>query len=233
MRLSMYKMLGAPIHARLLRTRRRFCEASRIFKYSHAGYIDFLRQHLPVSSPGSFLEAGAHDGWTGSNTYTLEAVHGWRGILVEPVPELFRECRRNRPKARVFQCALGAKAGPAARIDIFPAGLVSTVSGSPLLSRSREAAKAYYQQDMGEAVSVPLKTIDSLILESGLTSLDFLALDVEGFEAEALAGVNFDERAPRYILVEANFPEKIINILENRYRVVAAMGDRDILYTLR
>ena len=37
---------------------------------------------------GFFVEAGAHDGFTQSNTYWLERFRGWRGLLVEPMPEL-------------------------------------------------------------------------------------------------------------------------------------------------
>jgi hypothetical protein len=36
---------------------------------------------------GYFVEAGAHDGFTQSNTYLLERRHGWRGLLVEPMPD--------------------------------------------------------------------------------------------------------------------------------------------------
>src|ERR1700686_1931252 len=32
---------------------------------------------------GFFIEAGAHDGFTQSNTYYLERFRGWRGLLVE------------------------------------------------------------------------------------------------------------------------------------------------------
>src|SRR5438270_7132790 len=35
---------------------------------------------------GYFVEAGAHDGFTQSNTYWLERFRGWRGLLVEPMP---------------------------------------------------------------------------------------------------------------------------------------------------
>lgn len=34
---------------------------------------------------GIFIEAGANNGIRQSNTYYLEAVRGWKGILVEPV----------------------------------------------------------------------------------------------------------------------------------------------------
>ena len=36
-------------------------------------------------------EAGAYNGWTGSNSLHFEAVHQWSGLLVEPVPSHYTE----------------------------------------------------------------------------------------------------------------------------------------------
>jgi len=55
---------------------------------------------------GFFIEAGGFDGFTQSNTDYLERFRGWRGILVEPMPELAALARRNRPEARVLRYAL-------------------------------------------------------------------------------------------------------------------------------
>ena len=38
---------------------------------------------------GTFVEAGANDGDTELNTLALETLHGWSGLLIEPVPWLF------------------------------------------------------------------------------------------------------------------------------------------------
>ena len=64
-------------------------------------------RHLP-DRPGIFVEAGAHDGLTQSNTAMLEFSFGWTGLLVEPIPELAARCRLNRPGALVEQAALVA-----------------------------------------------------------------------------------------------------------------------------
>src|SRR5207244_2036350 len=64
-----------------------------------------LAAHLPERD-GFYVEAGANDGFDQSNTYWLERFRGWRGVLVEPVPELYREVLREQRNARVFNCAL-------------------------------------------------------------------------------------------------------------------------------
>ena len=48
-----------------------------------------------------FVEAGANDGVDHSTTYSLEKRRGWRGLLIEPIPELARRCAANRRRSIV------------------------------------------------------------------------------------------------------------------------------------
>jgi FkbM family methyltransferase len=225
---------GGPTHYSLMRARRRLCESLGVHRYSVAGYWSFLQEHLPRKTGGTFLEAGANDGWTGSNTYSLEAIWGWRGALVEPVPDLYRQCCVNRPRAQNFHCALVAADYPSPTITLESAGLFSTVADQRLLDRARPLAQDFYgAQYSSTQIQVPARTLDSLIAECGFAQLDFLSLDVEGFEEQALRGLNFDRCAPRFILVEANFPGPIHQILDPRYHHIATTGHNDLLFALR
>jgi FkbM family methyltransferase len=228
------QLRGSPLHLSALHHRRRFCESLGIHRYSVTGYWPFLQEYLPRKTGGTFLEAGAHDGWTGSNTYSLEAIWGWHGALVEPVPALYRQCLLNRPHAKIFPCALVARDYTAPTITLESAGLFSTVNDHALLNRSRTLARDYYgTQYSASQIQVPARTLDSLLAECGFPELDFLSLDVEGFEAPALRGLDLDRLAPRFILVEANFPADVHAILDPRYRLVASTGHHDLLFTLR
>ncbi len=53
-----------------------------------------LQAYLPDG--GFFIEAGAYDGFRQSTTYYLEKFRGWRGLLVEPIPELARAASKER-----------------------------------------------------------------------------------------------------------------------------------------
>ena len=50
---------------------------------------------------GIFVEAGAFDGYGGSNTYWFERFRGWTGVLIEPTPELAARARKGRPRSQV------------------------------------------------------------------------------------------------------------------------------------
>ena len=55
---------------------------------------------------GFFVELGAHDGVTQSNTFYFEKNKNWRGILIEPTPHVFKKCEKFRSnKNHFFNCA--------------------------------------------------------------------------------------------------------------------------------
>lgn len=55
---------------------------------------------------GIFLEMGALDGKTFSNTKFFEETRGWRGLLIEPNPEEFVKLQAERPNAISVNAAI-------------------------------------------------------------------------------------------------------------------------------
>ena len=193
-----------------------------------AKYLDF--------DGGFFIEAGANDGFTQSNTYYLEKSRGWSGVLIEAVPDLAAQCRRTR-KAQVFECALVASTFPDSEITIHVANLMSTVEGalgSPD-EQSKHLSDAVRSQflDGTEAIQVPARTLTSVLESSvGVSTIDFFSLDVEGYELDVLKGLDFDRFAPRFLLVEARNPGDVDAFLGDRYEFVEQMSQLDRLYRL-
>lgn len=79
---------------------------------------------------GFFVEAGGNDGLSQSNTAYFEHYLNWRGILIEPIPELATRCRENRPKAIIEQCALVPFEYTDAQIEMTYCNLMSLVRGA-------------------------------------------------------------------------------------------------------
>ena len=67
-----------------------------------------LKQFLYYKN-GFYIECGANDGVNQSNTWFFEKKLKWRGILIEPVPDLFKELKKNRNKNNIFinKCLVG------------------------------------------------------------------------------------------------------------------------------
>ena len=235
--------LSASIGGALFRGRRAFCEAVGIARYSRMALYDIdrkLERHLDLDR-GVFIEAGANDGLNQSNTYYLERMRGWTGLLIEPVPALAAACRNNR-RGPVLEAALVAEEKPGATVELHWAGLMSTVEGAlgdaQATDRHVQAGLAVQQLPATARLRVPARTLSSLLDEARVTrDIDLLSLDVEGAEVMALRGLDFDRHAPRFICVEARDEAAIAALLESRYglcEVLTELGThRDLLYQRR
>lgn len=208
------------------------------------------RQVLPYLSrhPGVFAEAGAHDGLTQSNTALLEFSFGWTGLLVEPIPELAARCRINRPNSRVEQAALVPPDHAGERISMTYCNRSSIVAGG----RGSAAADAAWietcrslpdQRDVETyEVSVPARTLSSILDRLGSPAIDFMSLDLEGYEASALRGLDLGRHRPSLLLVEiSNDRHAVEDVLDPWYETVAELSDHraesppwyDVLYRAR
>jgi hypothetical protein len=64
-----------------------------------------LIKHVGYTN-GYFVELGANDGISQSNTLYLESYLGWHGILVEPDVDNYLKCLKSRsPRNKIFCCA--------------------------------------------------------------------------------------------------------------------------------
>lgn len=213
---------------------RRTCEAFGCDKLAHPALNSMdknIIKYLP-DNPGIFIEAGANNGYSQSNTYYLERFKGWKGILIEPIPELFRECVKERKKSKVFNCALVADDYEKDFVEIHSASLMSVIDG--VMDKAEQAAHlkkaAGFERNLNvKLIKVPARTLTSIIEECRIDRIDFLSLDVEGYEPEVLQGLNFDKLAPELILAESNRKEEMDCLLLDKYDIVEIF-DLDVLY---
>jgi FkbM family methyltransferase len=242
--------LPAPLRRRVwsarrerARRRRRALEARGDFSRSRPALYDMdakLEQYLGFDG-GFFVEAGANDGYDQSNTYYLERVRGWRGLLVEPVPFLLREAVRERPRSRVVGCALVAPDYTEPTVRLRYGGLMTTLAGARGSEEADRAwvqpAHAFVQEEPEHELVAPARTLSSLLDEAGAPPVDLLSLDVEGFEPQVLAGLDLDRHAPRFMLIEVGGVEdrraQVEAVLGDRYEPVVELSEFDVLYRRR
>jgi hypothetical protein len=95
-----------------------------------------VRQFLGDNKNGFFVEVGANNPFECSQTWHL-AKEGWTGILVEPIPKLCQELRKERKDSVVVESACGApNSHSSATFTIAIDSGKSTLSSSFLDNRS-------------------------------------------------------------------------------------------------
>jgi FkbM family methyltransferase len=148
---------------------------------------------------GFFIDIGAHDGITGSNTYLLEK-NGWNGICVEPMPENFRTLCLNRKKSLCCDLAIYSSSNEEIMFDIFEMTVLSGISKHIKISEVYNKGKK----------SIMVKTItfnDLLEKYNAPLVIDYLSLDTEGSEFEILKSVDLTKYIFGLIDVEHNYVE--------------------------
>lgn len=148
---------------------------------------------LGRQTKGFFIEAGAFDGYHYSVSYAFEKM-GWTGILVEPIPDAFIKCRQLRTNSACHHRCLSSKT------DIDISLYVTQDNYGGMLSTTNKMQCRNYRN-----TEVILKTVSlNDLLALHRETIDFLSLDLEGGEYDALCGLDLSLHRPRIVLIEQN-----------------------------
>ena len=195
---------------------------------SQAGQDRVLDRVLGGKTGGVFVDIGAYDGRTGSNTLFFERERGWTGLLVEPVPDMATRAAACRA-APCRTLAIADRDGTAPFITVTSGYTqMSGLSGSydsDLLTRVRADARHSEQ-----GTEVPTRTLDSLLREAALGPIDYVSLDIEGAELSALSVFSFAAFDIRAWSIENNAASPAIPALmrENGYDLIDFCGQDEI-----
>jgi FkbM family methyltransferase len=161
-------------------------------------FVLFMLQH---KRNGFFVEFGATNGISLSNSYALEKNFGWQGIVAEPARCWHEELRKNRSSAIDTRCVWG-KSGHQLDFTETTSPELSTINAfiEGDLHSSHRHGNATYAVD-----TVSLN--DLLITHNAPAAIDYLSIDTEGSEYEILKAFDFTKHAIDIITVEHNWRE--------------------------
>jgi FkbM family methyltransferase len=147
---------------------------------------------------GYFVEFGAADGVSLSNTLRLERDLGWRGIVAEPNPAHHEALRRNR-RCAVSEKCVWSRTGE--RLSF------AVVDASPELSTLTSfQAVDDHDRTKARSIEVPTVSLDNLLREHGAPrQIDYMSIDTEGSEAAVLEAFDFSAHDVAVLTVEHNF----------------------------
>ena len=162
--------------------------------YSQDGEQTIILAHC--GKPGVFLDIGANDGVTFSNTRALVEL-GWRGVHVEPGVSVFTKLKQNLPNCCAYQVAVSDQDGKAQFYE-------SDANSSHMVSSLVDSEKERWSCYTFTTVQVETVTVASLLKRAELSCVDFLSIDAEGSDLLIFRQFDLSGLGVRLVCVEHN-----------------------------
>lgn len=178
---------------------------------------------LGYKEVGTFVDIGANDPLKFNNTVRFYN-RGWSGINIEPNPLLLDRFRSARTRDVNLNIGIGETTS-ALPFHVINPDTLSTFDKKA----AEEAVRQGFHLERTVDISVlPLSAVLSEHL--GNRNIDFMSIDVEGFEIAVLASNDWSKYRPTILLIEVNrASEEIQQFLKNRgYADVFSNGTNTI-----
>jgi FkbM family methyltransferase len=194
--------------------------------------VDWLNRHLPwavwcamgaansltvawvialrAGRPLTFVQIGSNDGVIHDPLHHVVRTCGWTGVLLEPLPALYQRLVANYdgvPGLAFENAAVGTVDGSSTLYWIEPR------PGDPYWLEQTASFDRATLESHGDRItgvedriletSVASITLPTLVARHGLTAIDLLHIDVEGYDFEVLRQIDFSSAwAPTFIIYE-------------------------------
>ncbi len=202
---------------------------------SHGQDVFIAENLLPHVTNGVFVEVGANDGVTLSNTCYLERELGWTGIAVEPLPAAYSRLVENRDCHTVQGCVSDTE-GRAQFLEItgdceMLSGLVGKYDAQ---HRRRIRRNLKRHQGTSRQITVPCYTLGSLLMQHGIQHVNYLSVDTEGGEIDILKSIDFSKYPVDVVSAENNyFDSSLTTYMQACGYSLAAIAGVDEIYCRR
>jgi FkbM family methyltransferase len=204
--------------------------------YSQVGQDKYLNEKVfKGKTNGFFVDIGAHDGVTFSNSLFFEETLGWNGLCIEPNPTVFTKLEKAR-ECILENCCIADKEGEVE--------FLCGVGRTEMLSGIKENYDPRHLNRMQREVQVYGGSINNIKVKSmplhvlcekhNIDHIDFCSIDVEGSELNVLSGIDFGKVKVDYFCIENNFNEPLFRkYLEPKGYEIFGKVDSDDVFKLK
>ncbi len=169
--------------------------------YSQANEELIIRDFFEDRIGGTFLDVGCSTPIENSTTYYLENHLDWSGIGIDALRHHAPAYRKERPKTKFFSYFVTDHSNTRKEFYL--------VLGSDALSSGDKDAPMIKDKQKVKMI-VPTITLNDLLERNGVTSIDFMSMDIEGGAPKALAGFDIEKYQPKLVCIEAGGQEEFI-----------------------
>lgn len=200
-------------------------------QYEQDKYLDKL---FKQKKNGIFVDIGAHDGETFSNSYFFEKDRNWKGVCVEPIPEIFKKLDQTRNCIKINGC-ISNKIGTEKFLRVrgefvdteMLSGLVEDYDDRHIERIDREIKEFGGSK---EEIEVTCYDINQVLIDNKINKVDFFTIDTEGNELKILNTIQFDKFDFDVFIVENNYETEDIKQLmdTNGFKRIKKIGHDEV-----
>ncbi len=199
--------------------------------HSQYGQDYYILRHFNFKKEGFFIDIGAFDGVTFSNTKSLEDL-GWKGICIEPNPDMYEKVCSSR-KCVSYNVALTQKEEEKDFVKIQGACAVLSGIKEEYHPSHIERIKTEINKVGGNIDTIKVKgiTFDSLMADfQDINTIDYISIDTEGNEFKILKSIDFSKYDIRVLSIENNYKDpEIQRFMKNAgYKCAIRLGCDEI-----
>jgi FkbM family methyltransferase len=165
-------------------------------RHSRYGEEWIIRDFFQDRRGGVFVDVGANHYRDESNTYYLETELGWSGVAIEPQEKFAADYARHRPRTTFMPLFVSDVSNREATLYVPKSDLVA--------SSNKEFAATQNGASDVTSLRTTTTTLDDVLDRSGITSIDFLSMDIELAEPAALAGFSIERFRPGLACIEGH-----------------------------
>ena len=184
---------------KIIRTvRNDYLNGCAINSYSQEGEDMVLRRFFEQKAVGFYVDVGAHHPKRFSNTcYFYE--NGWSGINIDAMAGSMKLFSKMRPRDTNVEIPVSSEENI---LTYYMFNEPALNGFDAHLSEKRDAASSPYK--VKQKIDLQTRSLASIFNEflPSNTKIDFLSIDVEGFDLDVLKSNDWDKYRPDMVLVE-------------------------------
>ena len=190
-------LIGRDVAPRILERLRSLIAPEAHISYSQEGEDMVLRRLFEGRRNGFYVDVGAHDPVRFSNTYFFY-LQGWHGVNIDATPGSMERFASVRPRDKNIEAAISSRTQ---LLTYYQFNEPALNTFSQQLARERNGMAGYV---VTQEQSLQTRTLGDVLEEHVPPSqrIDFLSVDVEGWDSEVLISNNWNVYRPEVILVE-------------------------------
>lgn len=192
------------------------------YSFSQEGEDMILDNLLRSKKTGFYIDIGAYHPLRFSNTMFYQ--RGWHGLNIDAMPGSMKLFNRMRPRNINVEAGLSSTEGEMIYY-IFKEKALNTFDASSL-ERLREEGFVPIKEVLVKVYTIT-QILDKYVGKN--QEIDFMDIDVEGFDEKVLSQIDFNRYHPAYIMMEKQGVSNN-SIIENNGYKLAGLTRRTAIY---